>query len=127
MVKKEPYTRIFNENVTATYLWHIVQIMNAVDERLSQRAELLSGRERLMAVHGNRFILFYVFQHINLQDLGLAGTVLDPIKATCVQLADKCLDLVRSKTNELFPDSYPGNIFKNQDRQTQLLNAIEAG
>jgi hypothetical protein len=55
-IKKEPYTSLFNEGVSASYLWNIVQIMEAVDNRLATEAQLLQGRQRLIAIHGNRFV-----------------------------------------------------------------------
>ena len=57
-VKKEPYTKLFNDDTSALYLWNIVQLMYAVDALLTKQADRLTGRERLIAIHGNRFILF---------------------------------------------------------------------
>lgn len=123
-IKKEPYTKLFNDNTSAVYLWNIVRLMNAVDGNLEQRADKLSGRERLIAVHGNRFILFYAFEHIDLASLKEPISEFDKLKATCIKLSNACLDKITPKINLMFPDSYPGNIFKNQDRQSELLKSI---
>jgi hypothetical protein len=122
-IKKEPYIKMFNDSTTATFLWNIVRIMNVVDSLLAARAELLAGRERLIAIHGNRFVLYYVFNHLDLTKLR-QDIEFGPIKTECEAIAEKCLGAITSKINELFPDSYPGNIFKNQDRQAELLSAI---
>ncbi|HLI98245.1 MAG TPA: AIPR family protein [Bradyrhizobium sp.] len=123
-IKKEPYTKLFNDETTAVYLWNIVQLMMAVDSTLAGEAENLEGRERLIAIHGNRFILFRVFSEIDLQKLRDPKCDLVPIKVNCEQLALNVLNAVVPAINENFPDSYPGNIFKNQDRQAELLAAI---
>jgi hypothetical protein len=123
-IKKEPYTKLFNDSTTATYLWNIVQLMNAVDAKLGEQAESLEGRERLIAVHGNRFILFRVFSQINLDDLKNESFDLEPVKVKCQQLALDTLKATIPAINKKFPDAYPGNIFKNQDRQGELLTAI---
>jgi len=77
----------------------------------------IDGRERLVAVHGNRFILFYVFNHLDLNKLKYPNVDLADYKVQCEKLALQFLEAVIPSINELFPDSYPGNIFKNQDRQ----------
>jgi AIPR protein len=123
-IKKEPYTKLFNDSTSAVYLWHIVQLMTAVDAKLADEAESLEGRERLIAVHGNRFILFCVFSQVDLNELKDPNCDLDPVKAKCEQLALDTLNAIVPAINENFPDSYPGNIFKNQDRQAELLAAI---
>jgi hypothetical protein len=120
-IKKEPYTKLFNDGTTAVYLWNIVRLMNVVDDCLTKRASGLTGRERLVAVHGYRFILFYVFSHTDLDQLRYPISDLEKFKEQCEKLALQCLEATIPKINELFPDSYPGNIFKNQDRQGELL------
>jgi hypothetical protein len=123
-IKKEPYIKLFNDSTTATYLWNIVQLMNAVDAQLTLEADGLEGRERLIAVHGNRFILFCVFSQIDLEALKDSSADLNPIKMKCEQLTLDILNEVVPAINQKFPDAYPGNIFKNQDRQAELLAAI---
>lgn len=123
-IKKEPYTKLFNDQTTAAYLWNIVRLMNAVDARLAARAGTLSGREKLIAVHANRFILFWVFNHIDLTALKNPGIELATVKSQCEELAMKCLDALTVAVAKTLPDAYPGNIFKNQDRQADLLKVI---
>lgn len=124
-IKKEPYIKLFNDSTTAVYLWNIVQLMNAVDAALAKEADELEGRERLIAVHGNRFILFCVLSKIELTQLAKPGADLKALKGTCEKLALKFLAAVIPAVADNFPDSYPGNVFKNQDRQQELLEAIK--
>ncbi|QDW36781.1 hypothetical protein FFI89_006270 [Bradyrhizobium sp. KBS0727] len=125
-IKKEPYTKLFNDGTTALYLWNIVQLMMAVDAKLAELADSLEGRERLIAVHGNRFILFRVLSQVNLGILKDANCDLKPVMLKCEQLAFDTLNAIIPAINKKFPDAYPGNIFKNQDRQAELLTAISA-
>jgi len=124
-IKKEPYTKLFNDTTTAVYLWNIVQLMTAVDAKLAERAEDLEGRERLIAVHGNRFILFCVLSEVALEKLKDPASDLNPVRAKCEQLALDTLKALIPAINKKFPDAYPGNIFKNQDRQAELLGIIQ--
>ena len=121
--KKDPYIRLFNDQTTADYLWSTVRVMNAVDDELSAVAQEHTGRDRLVAVHGNRFILFSVFEFIDLSEISHGKSDEDVAKI--------CADLTRTITLKLiqiisedFSDAYPGNIFKNQERQGELLNAL---
>lgn len=115
--KKEPYTKLFNEKTTAEQLWNNVRVMNAVDSELQSRAKNLVGRERLTAVHGNRFILFHVFET-------LRSTNPEHPEAEARVIADKTLDTLLGLIPERFPEAYPGNVFKNQDRQAELLKEL---
>jgi hypothetical protein len=123
-IKKEPYTKLFNDSTSAVYLWNIVQLMTAVDAKLAEEAEDLEGRERLIAVHGNRFILFCVFSRIDLEVLRDPNCDLKPMRTSCEEMALDVLNAIIPAINKKFPDAYPGNIFKNQDRQAELLTAI---
>jgi hypothetical protein len=80
----------------------------------------------LIAVHGNRFILFRVLSQVNLGNLKDANCDLKPVTLKCEQLALGTLKAIIPAINKKFPDAYPGNIFKNQDRQAELLTEISA-
>jgi len=123
-IKKEPYTKLFNDKTTALYLWNIVRLMNSVDDQLSILANDLAGRERLVAVHGNRFILFSVFSKIDLKPLDGYVSNFSELSTNSQKYAQETLAALIPAINSLYPDSYPGNIFKNQDRQAQLLKTI---
>ncbi|WP_370691314.1 hypothetical protein [Bradyrhizobium sp.] len=125
-IKKEPYTKLFNDGTSAAYLWNIVQLMAVVDGKLAGEADELEGRERLIAVHGNRFILFRVFCLIDLEALKDSNFDLGSMKITCEKMAVEILNAIIPAINEKFPDAYPGNVFKNQDRQAELLAAISS-
>ena len=118
--------KLFNDSTSAAYLWNIVQLMAAVDGKLVDEANELEGRERLIAVHGNRFILFRVFSLIDLETLRDSSFDLTSMKLKCEEMAVEVLNAVIPAINEKFPDAYPGNIFKNQDRQAELLTTISS-
>lgn len=122
-VRKEPYTRLFNEGTSANYLWRLVQVMHAVDEELVELGYNLSGRAKHVTVHGNRFVLFYVFRTVIIR--GDEGW--DEMQANC-GLAKRIVDEVVEKLirviEERFADAYVGNVFKNRERQEELLGAL---
>ncbi|WP_420961542.1 AIPR family protein [Brucella sp. IR073] len=121
--KRDPYTRLFNDKTTADYLWSAVRVMNAVDEELVALSQEHTGRDRLVAVHGNRFILFCVFNLIDLNNIKYTQSD--------EEISNLCAEITRTITSSLieiisnkFPEAYPGNIFKNQERQSELVAAL---
>jgi len=114
--KKDPYTKLFNASTTASDLWRKVQIMRLVDDHLAKHAAEMTGRDRLVAVHGNRFMLYFIFEKMK----SVTTVADDQIKAW----VDTALPKLISEINNRFSDAYPGNVFKNQDKQTELLAAV---
>lgn len=120
---KEPYTKLFNPNISAKYLWNIVNLMRFVDEALEDRASQSIGREKLIAIHSNRFVLYNVFEKLKTTDLAAIEEI-EKIREEIRGMVDDFASKLRMAIEEKFPDAYPGNIFKNQDRQTELLAEI---
>jgi hypothetical protein len=121
--KKEPYTKLFNENTSAEWLWNAVKIERAVDIALEEKAKSLEGRQRLVAVHANRFILFKVFEDVNEQLR--AGQDIDGLVTKIPAIVDSKFGQLTQLVEEKFPDGYPGNLFKNTERQSELSAAVK--
>jgi hypothetical protein len=116
--KKEPYTKLFNDATSAEWLWNAVRISRTVDTSLEAKAKLLEGRERLVAVHANRFLLFKVFQE--LKDTRIDEELDDDLLNTLPALVDSKFGDLYTLVEKKFPDGYPGNLFKNSERQAEL-------
>ncbi|WP_288415711.1 AIPR family protein [uncultured Novosphingobium sp.] len=121
--KKEPYTKLFNDNTSAIFLWRAVQIMNVVDDVLLEEGAKLTSREKLTSVHGNRFILFYVFESLGREKLNSEQAITE-LEAQARDLTILTLAAVNEIIAERYPEAYPGNIFKNQERQSELLKLL---
>lgn len=121
--KKDPYTRLFNEATTAAHLSRIVQVMHAVDDALAEEGKALSGRERLTSVHANRFILFFVYEVLGADRL-TSNEDIEVLKTAAADLARLALVQINLQITALYPDAYPGNIFKNNEKQAELLAAL---
>ncbi len=119
--KKEPYTKLFSESTSAERLWNAVKIARLVDKTLEDKAKDLEGRERLVAIHANRFILFKVFQDL---DVNLDDHLDEEAMSSIPQRVSSRFDELYKLVEERFPDGYPGNLFKNSERQTELSNEM---
>jgi len=120
---KEPYTKLFNADTTAKYLWYIVRVMRRVDDRLMQKSNSLSGKEKLIAIHGNRFILYYLFNNLKTNNMFVIDDF-ESVAGKIDSVTDDTLIRMTEKVIKLFPEAYAGNIFKNNERQQQILAQI---
>lgn len=122
--KKEPYTKLFNENVSALKLWNLVKIMRVVDDELQVMSATLEGRDKLVAIHANRFILFTIFKEVDI-DVDQPIDDIGVVETFARSLTRRNLSAILPIVNERFPDGYAGNVFKNTDKQTTILGALE--
>jgi hypothetical protein len=120
-ITRPPYTVIFNPATTAAAMWRAVTILRNVDDALKQEQTDKSGKEQLIAIHGNRFVLHIVFQR-------LAGSPDPPDES---QRKKQIRDLVTSSlsatiTNVLehYSSAYPANLFKNASKCRDLKTLV---
>lgn len=117
-IQQAPYKILFNPSVSALRLWRSVEIMRLVDETLRKRATEY-GKDRLIAVHGNRFVLHLVFR-----DLGAYDTMKQPefeqMKQRIPELGLGILAKTTTEKEKLAASSYPANFFKNATKCKEL-------
>jgi len=121
-VTKPPYTALFNPSVTGYKLWRSVEVMRLVDSKLKEYQKILSGKNRYIAIHGNRFILHIVFQSISGLESPKAdfGQITGKLPAYTTDILEKSI----LASNELFPDTYAGNLFKSVSKLKDLATEI---
>lgn len=120
-IDKAPYKVLFNPSVTGPKLWSDVKILRAIESRISEIRDSRSGRERLIAVHGNRAIAFKTFQEIS-KDIKEKDTLSKEDIEMIQSITQKKYDTFIQKTNDLFPDSYLASIFKNTTKTRQIVD-----
>ena len=121
-ITKPPYTILFNPGLTATKLWRAVEVLRKVDEFLRVEQKKREGKERLVAIHGNRILLYLIFR-------ALSSDVLDQDNADAelARIPELAEDRLAKLTNEVVTNhsgSYAGNIFKNTTKCTAIAAAI---
>lgn len=114
------YRRVFPENLDPNFLWNCVLTLREVDAVLqTQKGQ---GRLRNISVHGNRFIASQVFKRISRDRLHSTNyKVPDHVNK---QIVGPMLAEVDAKFGQHFPGSYPGTLFKNQQKCQSLDDAI---
>lgn len=120
-IERPPYKVLFNPSVSGPGVWRLVQIMRAVEKVLQGLKKDVDGRRRLLAVHGNRFILHVVLRRLD-------ATVVDSKAALDVQtvanVAATSFDAVLASVNKRYPEAYLANLFKNLEKCRRVAKDV---
>jgi hypothetical protein len=125
-ISRAPYKSIFNANTTYLRVWRTVQVLRAVDDELARLVRGLEGREKLIAIHGNRALLHLAYQSIamnRIEDPKYSWeTEVVRVRGYLPQLLGVMINVVESE----FP-GYPASLFKNSTKVSALVGkCIEA-
>lgn len=119
--KKDPYTRLFNDATTASSLWDACRVMFTVDKLLANFNDTHSGRNKLVSIHANRFILFMVFE--NMRSTNGSISFGSSSQAGIKILVDKIYGTLCGLLQDT--EGYLGNIFKNSEKQVHLVDQVK--
>lgn len=117
-----PYKEIFNDKLEVSLLWKNVQIYIMCDEYIKNRIKTTNSKEKLVFVHGNRFILHTLFR-ILVNKHRYDGTLL-PDSATIKGIIEKTVKIICEDSDEILGDIYIANIFKNNNKCIELEKEI---
>jgi hypothetical protein len=121
-IEKAPYTVLFNPALSATKLWRAVEVLRKVDEFLKVEQGKREGKERLIAIHGNRVLLYLVFKA--LAPSGFSGEKAEMEMGRIPELAADRLGKLNYEVLTNHSASYAGNIFKNTTKCKAIVSAI---
>lgn len=114
---KPPYTLIFNAKTNAGILWEAVTVMRKVEAELKVQQNARSGKDQLIAIHGNRFVLHVVFQQLKAESKTTS-------KSEISTLTKESLDAVVDLISQHFQSAYPANLFKNASKCRELAEMV---
>ncbi|MBB4634650.1 AIPR family protein [Longimicrobium terrae] len=118
---KPPYKLVFNGGVTGLHLWRAVMIMRAVDAVLRAEMAVRGGREKLVAIHGNRFILHCVYHDGETEGMDLAAIGSRDGADKLEALTRLTLERTIAAVERLHATAYPAQLFKNLGKCKQIL------
>lgn len=120
-IEKAPYKLLFNGSTNSFSLYNNVQVLRAVEHCISQNEPTVTGRKRLVLVHGNRYLLHLIIGRVQ-QTEGFKTRYLGAAEiATSVsKIFTEVWESVYASMEEHFSESYPAHIFKNVGRLRTL-------
>jgi hypothetical protein len=121
-----PYKMLFNPSTTAERMWRAVEVMRGVDDALRSEVKALEGKDRLIAVHGNRFVLHAVFQQFGGAGLSGPQEEFDSMKAQLPQLTKVALTETIEAVGKNFGTAYPASLFKNQTKCREMTKELQS-
>lgn len=127
-IETEPYTLIFNDALSAEHMWRVVQIAKSVDSSRDSEGKKNPHlfRGRLVARHGNRFILYRVFADPEM--IGYeSATDLTGFIAKAGVIAARELGKVANYLEQRIPNAYPQTTFKNAAKCQEMDTGIPRG
>ena len=123
-IKKPPYIYLFNPGLTAMRMWRCIEILRAVDAALKEQQQTREGREKLVAVHGNRFVLHGIIKRMATIDLDDPALDMDALKARLPAVTAEILEKTIAQAKHLYPNAYPSNLFKNVSKCRDLIKHV---
>lgn len=123
-INRPPYKLLFNASVTASRLWRCVEILRAVENTLKKKQAKLEGRERMVAVHGNRLILHEVFKGLPVDKFDDVNFDLVNAQKKAMTLAAAMLKTAIRVVAKKFPNAYLNSLFKNQSKCEEIVKGI---
>ncbi len=123
-ITKAPYKSLFNNGLQGPRLWKVVKIQRVIDEVLDIKSKELSGRERLICVHGKRIIAYKTFSSLSSKFKTSSNDITEQELENLKINVEDFLNKVTLKSNELYLDSYPQSIFKNPTKSRTISSEI---
>ena len=126
-ITKSPYTTIFNGGTTAKALWHAVTVLRIVETELKSEQQQRSGKEQLIAIHGNRFVQHLVFQRLQSDSANNPGTA-DTETHIREVTREMLVSTIRNVLDH-YPTAYPASLFKNASkcRTYRIVEKLRGG
>lgn len=115
--EKAPYKVLFNSGLEGPKLWKNVQVLRKVENWIRLQANNKDGRDRLVLVHGNRFILMLSFI--------LIGKFIDvtkrqPDESETSQLVLEAYEKLKEAVSKKYPTDQIASLFKNNQKCNEL-------
>jgi hypothetical protein len=122
-VQQAPYTVLFNSSLSALRLWRSVEVLRRVDVFLRQAQARTEGKERLIAIHGNRLIAYLVFRELGTNVLEADDADIEITTRTPSIAEDALADLTKLIFDS-YAGAYPASLFKNITKCKAIAAAV---
>ena len=124
-ITKAPYKVLMNAGTNSFAILNSVMVVRSVDRELQTKKNILAGREKLVTIHGNRFIAYCVLQNIKNDEGFFTGIIpSDVLQRRVASIIDGSIQSITSVISELYSESYPANIFKNATKCKEIYSKI---
>jgi len=124
-ISQPPYTDLFNPSLRAVRLWRCVEVMRVVDAELRKFQDSHEGRERAMAVHGNRLLLHLVMRQLPVDRFDDPALDMKAVIRRGREVTEPLIKELINQVDRLFARSYPASLFKNASKCADLVKRVK--
>lgn len=110
-VQQPPYVVLFNPSLTALKLWRAVEVLRSVDAVLKHVQSMTEGKERLIAIHGNRLLLYFVFQALGSSIFEIEDADVEMTRIPVI--VREAFSKLKAEILKSYSSAYPASLFKN--------------
>lgn len=123
---KSIYKRLFRDALTGVTLWRQIQLLRSIDDVLRyEQKTRKDNRERMIAVHGNRFVAHEVYRRLDMATTLDAECDLDALKKEAGRIVPMLLPLIAKTVQSEFPTAYLQSLFKNATKCAAVSKVLE--
>jgi hypothetical protein len=115
--EKPPYKLLFNSGLEGPKLWRNVTVLRKVESWIRLHANRKDGRDRLILVHGNRFILMLVFI---LNGKFIAERQMQPNETEMNEIVYEAYEKLKNSVRTKYPTDQVASLFKNNQKCKKL-------
>lgn len=125
-ITKPPYIALVNPSTNSFALLNSVMVIRNLEKELQSKKEVLTGRERLVTIHGNRFIAYLILQQLKKNDDFSTGIISSAdLQKRIHPILETFIPKITDTVNCLYADSYPANIFKNTTKCKAIYEQLQ--
>ncbi|WP_291370685.1 MULTISPECIES: AIPR family protein [unclassified Acinetobacter] len=117
-IKKEPYTILFNKGTNSKELANAVSLLRNVDQIIEKLKISIPKEHELILVHGNRFILYCIFQKFRREIK--EGSEVITLERELNELVNKLFSIITSD----YKENYASTLFKNLNKCREIYNKL---
>ena len=96
--------------------------MRICEECIKEQSKNQVKERKLILIHGNRFILHMLFHKLKMEKYNLEEGI--PEEDYIKTVLDYLLDSIENATKDIFEETYPANVFKNNNKCIEIKKRI---
>ncbi|MBW1613337.1 MAG: AIPR family protein [Deltaproteobacteria bacterium] len=126
-LSKAPYKKLFNPEVTGSYVYNCISIQRRVDSLIDRKLKVIEdGREKSVLIHGNRLLSMFIFKDIN--PLRLKNPDVQYSVSISEEYLRQTLDKYFKTLYYIFENEYSNSVvptfFKNNSKCQNIVDLV---
>lgn len=126
-IDSAPYKKLFNPNITGRYVYNCVRTQRLIEEAIKNKEKILkSGRDKSIAIHGNRMISLLIFETINTKNYRIKKFNFDDntLMHSMASKVDEAFSKIQTVINAEYNKAIIITLFKNTNKCLSIYDKL---